>query len=102
MGGSGEMIFAWRAHSHEALTFAMSLPAFSTTISGRDSMEFRSESADPAEFQATLRGADSVVTRLRQQFEDGRYELSKRGGKYDGGPSAGNSTTFLPRRIYLA
>ena len=85
MGGSGEMIAKGALTPTEALSFAMSLPGVSTTVSGMDSMAVLDQNL------AILRDfkplSDEQMTALRtygKQFEDGRYELFKSTVKYDG------------------
>ena len=85
MGGSGEMISMGALTPTEALSFAMSLPGVSTTISGMDSMAVLDQNL------AILRNfkplSEAQITELRsygKQFQDGRYELFKSTVKYDG------------------
>ena len=85
MSGSGESILKGALTPTEALTFAMSLPGVSVTISGMDSMEVLDQNL------AILRGftplSAAQLDALREhgrQFNDGRYELFKSTVKYDG------------------
>ena len=85
MGGSGEMISQGALTPTEALTFAMSLPGVSTTISGMDSMRcwiriWRSCAIS----SHSQRSRSASCALMRKQFDDGRYELFKSTVKYDG------------------
>ena len=85
MGGSGEMIVNGALTPAEALTYAMSLPGVSTTISGMDSMLVLDQNLEIVRNFKPI-SADQI-DRLRahgKQFEDGRYELFKSTVKYDG------------------
>ncbi len=69
----------------EALTFAMSLPRVSTTISGMHSMRVLDQNLEILRNFRPL--SEKQITGLRtygKQFEDGRYELFKSTAKYDG------------------
>jgi len=85
MGGSGEPIVNGALTPTEALSYAMSVPGVSTTISGMDSMAVLDQNL------AILRNFQPLdakkMAELRQhgaQFSDGRYELFKSTVKYDG------------------
>ena len=85
MGGSGEAIVHGALTPTEALSYAMSVPGVSTTISGMDSMQVLDQNLE------ILRGFKPLSTQemdtLRthgRQFSDGRYELFKSSLKYDG------------------
>ena len=85
MGGSGESIVHGALTPTEALSYAMSVPGVSTTISGMDSMEVLDQNL------AILKGFKPLsaqqMDELREhgkQFRDGRYELFKSSVKYDG------------------
>src|SRR6201996_2037069 len=85
MGGSGEMITHGALTPAEALSFAMSLPGVSTTISGMDSMRVLNQNLDILRHFKPL--SEEEISALRtygKQFEDGRYELFKSSVKYDG------------------
>jgi aryl-alcohol dehydrogenase-like predicted oxidoreductase len=85
MGGSGEMISQGALTPTEALTFAMSLPGVSTTISGMDSMRVLDQNLEILRNFKPL--SEQQLGELRsyaQQFDDGRYELFKSSVKYDG------------------
>lgn len=85
MGGSGEAIVNGVLTPTEALSYAMSVPGVSTTISGMDSMEVLDQNLE------ILRGfkplSEEQMAALRthgREFNDGRYELFKSTVKYDG------------------
>jgi aryl-alcohol dehydrogenase-like predicted oxidoreductase len=85
MSGSGESITHGALTPTEALSYAMSVPGVSTTISGIDSMAILNQNL------AILRDfkplAEKQMAELREhgkQFSDGRYELFKSSVKYDG------------------
>jgi uncharacterized protein len=85
MGGSGEMISMGALTPAEALTYAMSLPGVSTTISGMDSMAVLDQNLEILRNFKPL--SQEQITELRsygKQFDDGRYELFKSTVKYDG------------------
>ena len=85
MGGSGEMISHGALTPTEALSFAMSLPGVSTTISGMDSMQVLDQNLEILRNFKPL--SEEQISALRvygKQFEDGRYELFKSTVKYDG------------------
>jgi uncharacterized protein len=85
MGGSGEMIVQGALTPTEALTYAMSLPGVSTTISGMDSMRVLDQNLEILRNFRPL--SQSQIDELRshgKQFDDGRYELFKSTMKYDG------------------
>ena len=85
MSGSGESIVHGILTPTEALSYAMSVPGVSTTISGMDSMGVLDQNL------AILHGfkplEEKQMAALREhgrQFNDGRYELFKSTVKYDG------------------
>ena len=85
MGGSGEMISQGALTPTEALTFAMSLPGVSTTISGMDSMRVLDQNLEILRnFKPLTEDQLSGLRSYGKQFEDGRYELFKSSAKYDG------------------
>jgi uncharacterized protein len=85
MGGSGEMISMGALTPTEALTYAMSLPGVSTTISGMDSMGVLDQNLEILKnFKALSQEQISALRTYGKQFEDGRYELFKSTVKYDG------------------
>jgi len=85
MGGSGEPIVHGALTPTEALSYAMSVPGVSTTISGMDSMAVLDQNLEILRNFQTL--SEKQMTELREhgaQFNDGRYELFKSTVKYDG------------------
>jgi predicted aldo/keto reductase-like oxidoreductase len=85
MGGSGEMISHGALTPTEALSFAMSLPGVSTTISGMDSMQVLDQNLEILRnFKPLSTEQISAMRLYGKQFEDGRYELFKSTVKYDG------------------
>jgi predicted aldo/keto reductase-like oxidoreductase len=85
MGGSGEMISQGALTPTEALTFAMSLPGVSTTISGMDSMRVLDQNLEILRnFKPLSEDQISALRNYAKQFDDGRYELFKSTVKYDG------------------
>lgn len=85
MSGSGESIVHGALTPMEALSYAMSVPGVSTTISGMDSMEVLDQNLHILHAFKPL--ADQQMDALREhgkQFNDGRYELFKSTMKYDG------------------
>jgi uncharacterized protein len=85
MGRSGESIVHRALTPTEALSYAMSVPGVSTTISGMDSMAVLDQNL---EILHTFKPLDEKqMADLREhgrQFNDGRYELFKSTLKYDG------------------
>jgi aryl-alcohol dehydrogenase-like predicted oxidoreductase len=85
MGGSGEMISQGALTPTEALTFAMSLPGVSTTISGMDSMRVLDQNLEILRtFKPLSEDQISALRNYAKQFDDGRFELFKSTVKYDG------------------
>jgi predicted aldo/keto reductase-like oxidoreductase len=85
MGGSGEMISHGALTPTEALSFAMSLPGVSTTISGMDSMQVLDQNLEIVRnFKHLSEEQISAMRLYGKQFDDGRYELFKSTVKYDG------------------
>ncbi len=85
MGGSGEFIVQGALTPTEALSYAMSVPGVSTTISGMDSMEVLDQNLAILRSYKPL--TDKQMADLREhgrQFNDGRLELFKSTVKYDG------------------
>jgi aryl-alcohol dehydrogenase-like predicted oxidoreductase len=85
MGGSGEPVVHGALTPTEALSYAMSVPGVSTTISGMDSMEVLDQNLRILHSFAPL--DEKQLSLLREhgsQFNDGRYELFKSSMKYDG------------------
>ncbi len=85
MSGSGESITHGALTPTEALSYAMSVPGVSTTISGMESMAVLDQNlAILSQFKPL---SDQAMNDLRahgQRFNDGRYELFKSTVKYDG------------------
>lgn len=85
MGGSGEPIVHGALTPTEALSYAMSVPGVSTTISGMESMAVLDQNL---RILAGFKPLDEKqMNELREQgkrFNDGRYELFKSSMKYDG------------------
>jgi uncharacterized protein len=85
MGGSGEMISSGALTPTEALSYAMSLPGVSTTISGMDSLGVLDQNlAILRAFQPLSTEQISGLREYAKQYRDGRYELFKSTVKYDG------------------
>ncbi|MFP5235747.1 MAG: aldo/keto reductase [Acidobacteriota bacterium] len=85
MGGSGEPIVHGALTPTEALSYAMSVPGVSTTISGMDSMEVLDQNLMILHSFKPLAEAEMNALRAHcEQFNDGRYELFKSTMKYDG------------------
>jgi predicted aldo/keto reductase-like oxidoreductase len=85
MGGSGEAIVNGALTPTEALSYAMSVPGVSTTISGMDSMAVLDQNLEILRNFRPL--AEQQMAQLREhgrEFSDGRYELFKSSVKYDG------------------
>ena len=85
MGGSGEPILHGALTPTEALSYAMSVPGVSVTISGMDSMAVLDQNLDILRNFKPL--SEQELASLRdhgKQFNDGRYELFKSTVKYDG------------------
>lgn len=85
MGGSGEPIVHGALTPTEALSYAMSVPGISTTISGMDSMAVLDQNLEIVRNFKSL--SEQQMSELREhgrQFNDGRYELFKSSAKYDG------------------
>jgi aryl-alcohol dehydrogenase-like predicted oxidoreductase len=85
MCGSGEPIVHGTLTPTEALSYAMSVPGVSTTISGMDSMEVLDQNLRILHSYKPLDEAQRNALRAHgKQFDDGRYELFKSTVKYDG------------------
>lgn len=85
MGGSGEPIVHGALTPTEALSYAMSVPGVSTTISGMDSMAVLDQNLEILRNFKPL--SENLMSELREhgrEFNDGRYELFKSSAKYDG------------------
>jgi aryl-alcohol dehydrogenase-like predicted oxidoreductase len=85
MGGSGEAIVHGALTPTEALSYAMSVPGISTTISGMDSMEVLDQNLQILHgFQPLSEPQMAELRKHGRRFNDGRYELFKSTVKYDG------------------
>jgi uncharacterized protein len=85
MGGSGEAIVHGALTPTEALSYAMSIPGVSTTISGMDSMGVLDQNLEILRnFQPLSEKQLADLREHGRQFSDGRYELFKSSVKYDG------------------
>lgn len=85
MSGSGEPIVHGALTPTEALSYAMSVPGVSTTISGMDSMEVLDQNLKILHSYKPLQQHEMQALREHaRQFNDGRYELFKSTVKYDG------------------
>lgn len=85
MSGSGEPITHGALTPTEALSYAMSVPGISTTISGMDSMAVLDQNLEILRnFQPLSEKQMNELREHGKQFNDGRYELFKSSVKYDG------------------
>jgi aryl-alcohol dehydrogenase-like predicted oxidoreductase len=85
LGGSGEAIVHGALTPTEALSYAMSVPGISTTISGMDSMAVLDQNLSILrEFQPLDEKQMAALREHGRRFNDGRYELFKSSVKYDG------------------
>ena len=85
MGGSGESIVHGALTPTEALSYAMSVPGVSTTISGMDAMAVLDQNLRILSGFQPLSEKQMEDLRVHcRQFNDGRYELFKSTLKYDG------------------
>jgi uncharacterized protein len=85
MSGSGESIVHGALTPTEALSYAMSVPGVSTTISGMDSMAVLDQNlAILSTFQPLSETQMNELREHGREFNDGRYELFKSSMKYDG------------------
>ena len=85
MSGSGEPIVHGALTPTEALSYAMSVPGVSVTISGMETMGVLDQNLEILRSFKPL--SDKQMNELREhgkQFSDGRYELFKSSVKYDG------------------
>jgi aryl-alcohol dehydrogenase-like predicted oxidoreductase len=85
MSGSGESIVHGALTPTEALSYAMSVPGVSTTISGMDSMGVLDQNlAILSAFQPLPAAQMRELREHGREFNDGRFELFKSSIKYDG------------------
>jgi aryl-alcohol dehydrogenase-like predicted oxidoreductase len=85
LGGEGRMVKSKTVKAQEALRYAMSLPV-TTTISGIDSMRVLEQNvAVAAGFKPMSPAAmEALRRRVREEAEDGRFELYKTSVSHDG------------------
>ena len=85
LGGDGRQVKAKVITAEEGLRYAMSLPVM-TTVSGIDSMKvLRQNLKVAAGFKPmSARQMDALRRRVREDAEDGRYELYKTSAKHEG------------------
>ena len=84
MGGSGEPISHGALTPTEALSYAMSVPGVSTTISGMESMAVLDQNlAILSQFKPLSEQQMNQLREHGRKFNDGRYELFKSTVKYD-------------------
>lgn len=85
MGGSGEPIVHGALTPTEALSYAMSVPGVSTTISGMDAMAVLDQNLRIlSSFQPLTESQMDELRKHGRAFNDGRFELFKSTMKYDG------------------
>lgn len=85
MSGSGEPIVHGALTPTEALSYAMSVPGVSTTISGMDSMKVLDQNLKILHgFKPLEEQQMEALRQYGRQYNDGRYELFKSTMKYDG------------------
>ncbi len=85
MSGSGESITHGALTPTEALSYAMSVPGVSTTVSGMDSIHVLNQNlAILSSFKPLDPKQMDQLREHGRQFSDGRYELFKSTVKYDG------------------
>jgi aryl-alcohol dehydrogenase-like predicted oxidoreductase len=85
LGGDGRMVKKKAVNAQDALRYAMSLPVL-TTISGIDSMRVLRQNLSVASGFKPLsaRQMDAIRNRVRDQAEDGRFELYKTSAMHEG------------------
>jgi uncharacterized protein len=85
LGGDGRMVKKKAVSAQDALRYAMSLPV-ATTISGIDSMRVLKQNvAVASKFkQMSPRDMEALRRSVRDQAEDGRFELYKTSAMHDG------------------
>ena len=85
LGGDGRQVKEKVITPQEGLRYAMSLPVM-TTVSGIDSMKvLRQNLKVAAGFKSmSPRQMDALRRRVREEAEDGRYELYKTSAKHEG------------------
>jgi len=84
MSGAGESIVRGALTPTEALSYAMSVPGVSTTVSGMNSMEVLDQNLEILRnFTPLAEGQMAALREHGRQFNDGRYELYKTTVKYE-------------------
>jgi aryl-alcohol dehydrogenase-like predicted oxidoreductase len=85
LGGDGRMVKQKAVRAEDALRYAMSLPVV-TTISGIDSMRVLKQNVKVASGFKPLsaRQMEAIRSRVRDQAEDGRFELYKTTAMHEG------------------
>jgi aryl-alcohol dehydrogenase-like predicted oxidoreductase len=85
LGGDGRMVKKKAVSAADALRYAMSLPVV-TTISGIDSMRVLKQNVKVAAGfkQLSPRQLEAIRSRVREEAEDGRFELYKTSAMHDG------------------
>jgi aryl-alcohol dehydrogenase-like predicted oxidoreductase len=85
LGGSGTMVTKKAVSAQEALRYAMSLPV-TTTISGIDSMRVLKQNVAVASSfkQMSPRQMEGLRRRVKEQADDGRFELYKVSAMHEG------------------
>jgi len=84
MSGSGESIVRGALTPTEALSYAMSVPGVSTTVSGMNTMEVLDQNLEILRnFKPLAEGQMAALREHGRQFNDGRYELYKTTVKYE-------------------
>jgi aryl-alcohol dehydrogenase-like predicted oxidoreductase len=85
LGGDGRMVKKKAVSAEDALRYAMSLPVV-TTISGIDSMRVLKQNVKVASGFKPLsaRQMEAIRARVREQAEDGRFELYKTTAMHEG------------------
>jgi uncharacterized protein len=84
MSGAGESIVRGALTPTEALSYAMSVPGVSTTVSGMESMEVLDQNLEIlSNFKPLDQKQMNALREHARQFNDGRYELYKMSVKYD-------------------
>lgn len=85
LGGDGRMVKTKTVSARDALHYAMSLPVV-TTISGIDSMKVLKQNIAIASGfkKMSPREMEAVRRRVREEAEDGRFELYKTSAMFEG------------------
>jgi aryl-alcohol dehydrogenase-like predicted oxidoreductase len=84
MSGSGESIVRGALTPTEALSYSMSVPGVSATVSGMESMEVLDQNLEIlSNFKPLTEDQMAALREHGRQFNDGRYELYKTTVKYE-------------------